>query len=113
MSPHGPPPTLAIFFAIGMGWGGFVALRAMRRCVKTPRESTLIVMWITLVWITALGTGLEVMENKRFRFLVEPLALILVADFVSSLLRPGGAELRRFEASFSEHDVPQVSADMI
>lgn len=41
--------------------------------------------WVTVAYVTVAGNALEVGENQRFRFEVEPLVLVLAAWLVRVL----------------------------
>jgi len=70
-------PAVVCIYLAALGFGFWTLLSALRSRSLDAGSATIVFMWGTLVWITAIGTTLEVGENNRFRYLGEPFALVL------------------------------------
>jgi len=89
------PPTagdmgilVVLAYALAILYGGYDLLRAIRqRRTATPRFLTLAYVWLNLLYVMVICNAVEVGENNRFRFLTEPLAVVLLATFVNECLR--------------------------
>jgi hypothetical protein len=59
---------------------GFVMLRQAfrRRSISSPYALTLLFIWLNVVYVTIVGNAFELGENNRFRFVVDPLSLVLL-----------------------------------
>lgn len=78
-------------FALGLSlWAVVGAARRLpsqlRDAAGRPRGATTLFLLGTIAWVVGVGCLLEVGENNRFRFLVDPFLLVLVAVQVSSWL---------------------------
>jgi len=78
--------TVATVVALVLGF--VVAIRDLRsRGPDTARSLTLLFMVGTFLWVAFVGNALEMRENNRFRFMVEPLIIALMvfgADYMLS-----------------------------
>jgi hypothetical protein len=69
--------TIVFLHAAALFWGAFVL--AGRGPVVSQAERALILFaWLTLAWVLSVGNLLEVGENSRFRWAVDPMAIGLV-----------------------------------
>ncbi len=59
-------------------------VHVVRRRRATPPVAALL-PWVTVAYVTVAGNALEVGQNQRFRFEVEPLLLVLAAWLVRVL----------------------------
>jgi hypothetical protein len=59
---------------------GFVMLRQAfrRRATGSAYALTLLFIWLNVVYVTIVGNAFELGENNRFRFIVDPLSLVLL-----------------------------------
>jgi len=58
-----------------------------RRVEATPEAVTIAYLWLTLVYVTAVVTFTQVVENNRIRFFLDPLVIILLAPAFRDLFR--------------------------
>ncbi len=79
-------PTAAVLVLAPIVLGVAALLRRVRRRER-PGDLALAVMGLTVGYVTVATTLLEVGENYRFRFLVEPLGWIALAVVVERVLR--------------------------
>lgn len=70
----------AIAFAV------VLVARAVRRRRAAPLDLVAAYVLFNVVWVTVVGTAFEAGENNRFRYLVDPLALALLASLVARVL---------------------------
>ncbi len=85
---HGISWTLFLVHVTALAWGGWFVLA--RRLPATEVERGLVLFaWVTLLWVAAVGNLLEVGENNRFRWAVDPLALGLAVHAVRCLAATG------------------------
>lgn len=71
---------IAIGYTLAVLYGLFVLIRcAIRREISTT-DATLIFLWLNIMYMSVIGNAVEVDENQRFRFAVNPfIAARLVA----------------------------------
>jgi hypothetical protein len=76
--------ALAAYIA-AVAFGLVVVWQALRR--RRPSALALVAAYavFNIAWVTLVGIGFEAGENNRFRYLVDPLALALVASLFSRL----------------------------
>lgn len=67
--------------------GVTVAIRWARRGARGPARAALLMGAGTIAFVTLAGNLFEHGENNRFRFIVEPLTLVLAAAVVAALVR--------------------------
>ncbi len=58
-----------------------------RRAEATPEAVTIAYLWLTLVYVTAVVTFTQVVDNNRIRFFLDPLVVVLVALACRDLFR--------------------------
>ena len=85
---------------VAVFWGGRTAVRALRgREADIPRAATVAFMVFTILFVTAVTSSLEIGENNRFRFNVDPYLFAVVGMAVtgaqSKVRRRMEAETRR------------------
>ena len=80
--------TLLLVHAAALAWGAWFLLARKVPAAEAERGLVLFA-FVTLLWVFAVGNVLEVGENNRFRWAVDPLALGLVVHAVSRLARTG------------------------
>jgi hypothetical protein len=71
-------PALVIF-------GGVVSFR--RRCEEPDRRAVFAYMVSTIVWVTLTTNLIEIGENDRMRWEIDPFLVVLTGCFIGSLLR--------------------------
>jgi len=82
-------------FLIAVIYGAFMILRELRK--KTPDSPLLVTalfFLITIVYVTVIGNCLEVGENERFRFNIDPLLLVLFGVFLTRSIERLGRTYR-------------------
>jgi len=96
---------VVLAYAVAIAYGGYDLLRAIRQGrTATARFLTVAYVWLNLLYVMVICNALEVGENNRFRFLTEPMAVVLLAACVSdslSWLRPGRGIDERVSESLS------------
>lgn len=70
---------------------GFVRLRAARRAHDRSFAGTMAFILITVSYLIAVAVGLNVGENQRYRFLIEPFLFVLIALWSSAACRRLGS----------------------
>ncbi len=69
-------PFLALF-------GLWLASKSLEKARKNLAFSlTLLFVWFNILYVTLVGNSLEVGENNRFRFIIDPLYVVLLALFL-------------------------------
>lgn len=89
-------PTAFVLLVAPLWLGAAAVLRRLRGRQR-PGDLALAVMAASVGWVVLVSTALEVGENYRFRFLVEPLGWVALAVVVERLL--GRLAARRGDAS--------------
>ncbi len=64
-------------FALALG-GGIDFLRAARARLREPRSLLVLFMVYNILYATAVGIAMEIGENNRFRFTIDPFILLLM-----------------------------------
>lgn len=62
------------------------ALPAVRRCLRghgSDADAILTFLWLNVLYVTAVGNALEIDENQRFRYLVNPLLTVTFTAIVA------------------------------
>jgi hypothetical protein len=77
-------------FAVCVGFGGAAAWRCLRG-QRGPIDAVLTFLWLNVLYVTVVGNALEMDENQRFRFLINPLLAVMLAVFITR----AGAAWRR------------------
>lgn len=100
--------TIGYFIVIGFGvcilYGGVLAIRFLRQPGDVSRQdAVLLFLWLNLLYVTIVGNAVEMDENQRFRFLINPLLVAMLATLAVRVTRRG-IERRRF-ATWSQLDV--------
>jgi hypothetical protein len=70
------------------GWRGIRDLRAAHG--HRARGATLLFMSTTVLWVACVGNALEMRENNRFRFMIEPMIVGMLAVALEHGLRRRG-----------------------
>jgi hypothetical protein len=70
---------IAIGYLLTVGFGVFIIVRCIGRRRVSACEATLIFLWLNIMYVSVIGNALEVDENQRFRFLVNPFIATLLA----------------------------------
>lgn len=81
-------PLIVVWWVV-LGYGYFQARRGVRSGNPEARPRALVIGFIvvTALYIYVVGTAFELAENYRYRYLVEPLFLVLAATAVTSAVR--------------------------
>lgn len=81
--------VLILMWPLVLGYGYMQARRAViSQCQESmPRALTMGFIVVTALYVYVVGTGLELAENYRYRFLIEPLFLVLQVAAATALLR--------------------------
>lgn len=70
---------IAAYVVAYVGGGALLWRRVRTRKLRNPSTVTLLFLWSTVIYVTAVGTILEIGENNRFRFVIDPFVLAIVA----------------------------------
>jgi hypothetical protein len=84
---------LAAYLVAIVGGGALLWQRLRARQLRRPSAVTLLFLWSTVIYATAAGTLLEIGENNRFRFVIDPFVLVIVGLVATEWWR--GRRLRR------------------
>lgn len=81
-------PLIVVWWVV-LGYGYFQVRRAVRSGGPESRPRALVIGFIvvTALYIYVVGTAFELAENYRYRYVVEPLFLVLAATAATSLVR--------------------------
>lgn len=93
------PGTIGYFIVIGFGlcalYGGVLAIRFLRHPNNVSRhDAVLLFLWMNLLYVTIVGNAVEMGENQRFRFLINPLLVAMLATLAARTARRGLERLR-------------------
>jgi hypothetical protein len=72
-----------VAYALVFGLGLLLLLRPSSR---VPHSSSLVFLWFNATWLVVAGNALEVGENNRFRFAVDPLVFVFLVCVVRDWL---------------------------
>jgi hypothetical protein len=73
-------------FVLCVAYGGAATWRCLGRSGGAPREDAVMAfLWMNVVYVTLLGNALEMDENQRFRFLINPLLVVMLAVVATRL----------------------------
>lgn len=78
------------FIVVGMPlliWHGISRMRAAAAVPDEAGVATFALVVVTIIYLTIVAIGLNVGENQRYRFLLEPFLWVLLASAVQSLFR--------------------------
>lgn len=78
-------PVLVLLGLAAGPWLLVAAWHSGRRL--EPRETGMVLLSATIWWVVVLGVVLEVGENNRFRYMIEPANIVLAAAYVGELMR--------------------------
>lgn len=89
--------TIGLFIAVGYLLAVYFGLALVIRCLVRRRvssaDATLIFLWLNVMYVSVIGNALEIDENQRFRFAINPMiAMLCVAALqrvASRLAGPG------------------------
>lgn len=85
------PATVGIFIMLGYviaaAFGVYLIGRALRRRRLSPADATLIFLWLNIMYVGVVGNALEIDENQRFRFAINPMISLLLVVAVQRLHR--------------------------
>lgn len=77
-------------FGLCIGYGAMLALRALRRPGPIPAaDAVLMFLWLNLLYVTVIGNAVEIGENQRFRYLINPLLTAMLAAIAMRTVRWG------------------------
>jgi hypothetical protein len=88
---------LSLFSAQNVGWWIAIALLTSifgsgfflwkrRNQLSTPENGLMLFMLVNILYVTLIGNVMEIGENNRFRFVIDPLILILFVFFIKNLM---------------------------
>jgi len=82
-------PLLILLWVVVLGYGYVQARPVMlgRDCADRSRAIVIGFITVTALYLYVVGTTLELAENYRYRFLIEPLFFVLTATAAGSLVR--------------------------
>jgi hypothetical protein len=85
-------PSLGLFLLVGYPLLILYGLKRAKKEIagKNPNNvclASLLFILLSVLYVTALGNSLEVGENNRFRFLLDPFYLVLLSLFLSERLK--------------------------
>lgn len=80
---------LILLWIVVLGWGYLQSRRGMLTPTRPTNAYAIVIGFVTLtaVYVYAIGTTVELGENYRYRFLVEPLFLVLSATAATQVVR--------------------------
>jgi len=94
VKPGEPAWAIVLSHTLALLYGLRLTYRLLRqRIPSSPAAVTLAYMWLTLVYVTAATSLVQIVENNRIRFLVDAFALVLLAAAAREAL--GWARARR------------------
>jgi hypothetical protein len=74
---------LIIGYFIAIIYGLRLTLKALSRKHRDlPFALTVLFLWINIVYVTLVGNSIEIGENNRFRFMIDPFFLIILGLFI-------------------------------
>lgn len=76
--------TLVILFLVCAIWLPFISTRLMRRPETYAAGAAYLFIWLNVMYVSCVGNLLEIGENNRFRFMIEPVSWIVLAGFITS-----------------------------
>ena len=94
-SPRPLALTIALALIVVVVSAGAAALRCLRRRTVTPADAALVLIGLTTLWVFVVGNALEIGENARFRWIVEPVMLAVLAVALQHLIERLLARRRR------------------
>ncbi len=87
-----PPPNLLLLLFPVLLWTGF--RRSRRDGSDRPSRALFAYCLVTIIWVTAVSNLIEIGENDRMRWEVEPLLILLFGVLVSDAWKKAGSTLR-------------------
>jgi Dolichyl-phosphate-mannose-protein mannosyltransferase len=78
---------ILLAYLIAFVYGSIVFARALRRRDGDAASVTVAFVWLTVVYVTLVLVLAQVTENQRIRYLIDPLAVVLVALAVHAASR--------------------------
>ena len=81
--------SMGLFLIIGYSIVIFYGLRLTLNALSTKRKNlpfalTVLFLWINMVYGTLVGNSLEIGENNRFRFMIDPFFLMILGLFLQN-----------------------------
>ena len=77
---------LMIWFVILVFYGFFLVSNALfKKPIDLPFASTVLFLWINIIYVTSVGNFIESGENHRFLFMITPFLLILLGLFINHI----------------------------
>jgi hypothetical protein len=79
--------NMGLFLIIGYSVSVFYGLRLTLDTLSgkhknLPFALTALFLWINIIYVTLIGNAFEILENNRFRFVIDPLFLIILGVFL-------------------------------
>lgn len=77
---------IIVGYCIAVFWGGRFAISSWRtQSPITPSEITVLFMLGTILYVTLVGNLMEIGENNRFRFDIDPLVIVILGLFLTKV----------------------------
>lgn len=74
-------------FLISVIYGGLVIFRELtKKTYESPLLATVLFLLITIAYVTVVSNCLEIGENERFRFNIDPLLVVLFGVFLTNVI---------------------------
>ncbi len=81
-------PFIVIWFGIAFVYGAATLVGwAIKRTADVSAAATILFLWLTIIYVTALAGILESVETNRIRFLVDPYILVIVGVALNRFLQ--------------------------
>jgi hypothetical protein len=103
---------VAAYVVAIVGGGTLLWQRLRARKLRRPSAVTLLFLWSTVIYVTAVGTILEIGENNRFRFVIDPLVLAMVGLVATEWWRRRRLKRRRPRNAVEEHPFASSPASL-
>lgn len=76
-------PMIALLFLVAAVWLPWRAWILWRDPETRSIATTLIFIWLNVMYVSCIGNLLEIGENNRFRFMIEPVSWVVFASFLT------------------------------
>jgi hypothetical protein len=74
-------------FLVCLAAGGRACWNVLRQPMPAPSSALLAFLWLNVVYVTLLGNAVEIDENQRFRFLINPLLTVMLAAVATAAVQ--------------------------